>query len=191
MTNFLSIIVAAALVNNLILIQLVGVSSLFYSTKKLPQAIEFALFNFAVLFLASVVNISVYRFILLPLHLEFFRLVVFVATSALLTTLFLQVITKRLPFSTRQQGLLLFLTGGNSAVLGATLLSSTSVLSLGENIAYSFGAALGYSLMIVGFAALRIRLEFADVPAPFRGSSIQLITAGLVAISLLGFAGMT
>ena len=191
MTNYLSIIVAAALVNNLILIQLVGVSSLFYSTKKLPQAIEFALFNFAVLFLASVVNISVYRFILLPLHLEFFRLVVFVATSALLTTLFLHVITKRLPFSTRQQGLLLFLTGGNSAVLGATLLSSTSVLSLGENIAYSFGAALGYSLMIVGFAALRIRLEFADVPAPFRGSSIQLITAGLVAISLLGFAGMT
>ena len=191
MTNYLSIIVAAALVNNLILIQLFGVSSLFYSTKKLPQAIEFALFNFAVLFLASVVNISVYRFILLPLHLEFFRLVVFVATSALLTTLFLHVITKRLPFSTRQQGLLLFLTGGNSAVLGATLLSSTSVLSLGENIAYSFGAALGYSLMIVGFAALRIRLEFADVPAPFRGSSIQLITAGLVAISLLGFAGMT
>ena len=191
MTNYLSIIVAAALVNNLILIQLVGVSSLFYSTKKLPQAIEFALLNFAVLFLASVVNISVYRFILLPLHLEFFRLVVFVATSALLTTLFLHVITKRLPFSTRQQGLLLFLTGGNSAVLGATLLSSTSVLSLGENIAYSFGAALGYSLMIVGFAALRIRLEFADVPAPFRGSSIQLITAGLVAISLLGFAGMT
>jgi len=190
-TNFLSIIVAAALVNNLILIQLVGVSSLFYSTKKLPQAIEFALFNFAVLFLASVVNISVYRFILLPLHLEFFRLVVFVATSALLTTLFLHVITKRLPFSTRQQGLLLFLTGGNSAVLGATLLSSTSALSLGENISYSFGAALGYSLMIVGFAALRIRLEFADVPAPFRGSSIQLITAGLVAISLLGFAGMT
>jgi electron transport complex protein RnfA len=190
-TNFLSIIVAAALVNNLILIQLVGVSSLFYSTKKLPQAIEFALLNFAVLFLASVVNISVYRFILLPLHLEFFRLVVFVATSALLTTLFLHVITKRLPFSTRQQGLLLFLTGGNSAVLGATLLSSTSALSLGENISYSFGAALGYSLMIVGFAALRIRLEFADVPAPFRGSSIQLITAGLVAISLLGFAGMT
>ena len=191
MTNFLSIIVAAALVNNLILIQLVGVSSLFYSTKKLPQAIEFALLNFAVLFLASVVNISVYRFILLPFHLEFFRLVVFVATSALLTTLFLHLITKRLPFSTRQQGLLLFLTGGNSAVLGAALLSSTSVLSLGENIAYSFGAALGYSLMIVGFAALRIRLEFADIPAPFRGSSIQLITAGLVAISLLGFAGMT
>jgi electron transport complex protein RnfA len=190
-TNYLSIIVAAALVNNLILIQLFGVSSLFYSTKKLPQAIEFALFNFVVLFLSLIINLIIYRFFLIPFHLEFFRLVVFVATSALVTTLFLQVITKRYSFSIRQQGLLLFLTGGNSAVLGATLLSSTNVLSLHENIAHSFGAALGYSLMIVGFAALRIRLEFADVPAPFRGTSIQLITAGLVAISLLGFAGLT
>ena len=190
MTNYLTIIVAAALVNNLILIQLFGVSSLFYSTKKLPQAIEFALFNFVVLFLSLIINLIIYRFFLIPFHLEFFRLVVFVATSALLTTLFLQVITKRYFFSIRQQGLLLFLTGGNSAVLGATLLSSTGVLSLRENIAYSFGAALGYSLMIIGFAALRIRLEFADVPAPFRGASIQLITAGLVAISLLGFAGL-
>ena len=191
MTNYLSIIAAAALVNNLILIQLFGVSSLLNSTKRLPQAIEFALFNFVVLFLASVVNLFVYRFILIPFHLEFFRLVVFVATSALLTTLFLQVITRHCPFSRRQQHLLLFLTGGNSAVLAASLLSSISVLTLGESIAYSFGAALGYSLIIVGFAALRTRLEFADVPAPFRGSAIQLITAGLVTISLLGFAGLT
>lgn len=191
MTNYLDIIIAAALVNNLILIQLFGVSSLFYSTRKLPQAIEFALFNFVVLFLSSVVNLLVYRFILLPLNLEFFRLIVFAATSALLTTLFLQVITKRLPLSMRQHGLLLFLTGGNSAVLGTTLLSSSSALTLHENVIYSFGAALGYSLMIIGFAALRIRLEFADVPAPFRGGAIQLITAGLVAISLLGFAGLT
>jgi len=190
-TNYLSIIVAAALVNNLILIQLFGVSSLFYSTKRLPQAIEFALFNFVVLFLSCVVNLFFYRFVLLPLHLEFFRLIVFVATSALVTTLFLQAIAKSFPLSIRQQGLLLFLTGGNSAVLGATLLSSSSVLVLSENIAYSFGAALGYSLMIIGFAALRSRLEFADVPAPFRGGAIQLITAGLVAISLLGFAGLT
>ncbi|MBL4574336.1 MAG: electron transport complex subunit RsxA [Gammaproteobacteria bacterium] len=190
MTNYLSIIVAAALVNNLILIQLFGVSSLFYATKRLPQAIEFALFNFAVLFLSLVINLSIYRLILVPLHLEFFRLIVFVATSALLTTLFLHLITRHFPFSARQQGLLLFLIGGNSAVLGATLSSSTSVLGISESIAYSLGAALGYSLMIVGFAALRIRLELADVPAPFQGHAIQLITAGLVAISLLGFAGL-
>ena len=86
---------------------------------------------------------------------------------------------------------MLFLTGGNSAVLGATLLSSNSILGFSENIAQNFGAALGYSLMIVGFAAVRLRLESSNIPAPFRGSAIALITAGLVTISLLGFAGLT
>ena len=191
MTNYLSIIIAAALVNNLILIQLLGVSSLFYSTKRLPQAIEFALFNFVVLFAASITNLFLYRFVLIPLNIEFLRLVVFVGTSALLTTALLRIISARLPITARQQGLLLFLTGGNSAVLGATLLSSNSILGFSENIAQNFGAALGYSLMIVGFAAVRLRLESSDIPAPFRGSAIALITAGLVTISLLGFAGLT
>ena len=191
MTNYLSIIIAAALVNNLILIQLLGVSSLFYSTKRLPQAIEFALFNFVVLFAASITNLFLYRFVLIPLHIEFLRLVIFVGSSALLTTTLLRIISARLPITARQQGLLLFLTGGNSAVLGATLLSSNSILDFSENFAQNFGAALGYSLMIVGFAAVRLRLESADVPAPFRGSAIALITAGLVTISLLGFAGLT
>jgi len=190
-TNYLSIIIAAALVNNLILIQLLGVSSLFYSSKRLPQAIEFALFNFVVLFAASITNLFFYRFVLIPLHIEFLRLVIFVGSSALLTTTLLRIISARLPITARQQGLLLFLTGGNSAVLGATLLSSNSILDFSENIAQNFGAALGYSLMIVGFAAVRLRLESADVPAPFRGSAIALITAGLVTISLLGFAGLT
>ena len=191
MTNTLSIIIAAALVNNLILIQLLGVSSLFYSTKRFSQAIEFALFNFLVLFAASITNLFLYRFVLIPLHIEFLRLVIFVGTSALLTTALLGIISARLPITARQQGLLLFLTGGNSAVLGATLLSSNSILGFSENIAQNFGAALGYSLMIVGFAAVRLRLESSDIPAPFRGSAIALITAGLVTISLLGFAGLT
>ena len=191
MTNTLSIIIAAALVNNLILIQLLGVSSLFYSTKRFSQAIEFALFNFVVLFAASITNLFLYRFVLIPLHIEFLRLVIFVGTSALLTTALLGIISARLPITARQQGLLLFLTGGNSAVLGATLLSSNSILGFSENIAQNFGAALGYSLMIVGFAAVRLRLESSNIPAPFRGSAIALITAGLVTISLLGFAGLT
>ncbi len=191
MTNTLSIIIAAALVNNLILVQLLGVSSLFYATRRLSQAIEFALFNFAVLLLSSTANIMAYRYLLEPLQLEFLRLVLFVATSALITTSFLQLLAQRFPLTVRQQGLLIFLTGGNSAVLGASLLGTASVLTLGESIATSFGAALGFALIIIGFAAMRTRLEAADIPAPFRGSAIQLITAGLVTISLLGFAGLS
>lgn len=190
MTNSLSIIVAAALVNNLIFIQLLGVSSLFYATNRLAQAIEFAILNFVVIFLASTLNSFFFHFLLEPLHLEFLRLVLFVASGALVATALLQLLANTFPLSMRQQGLLVFLSGGNSAVLGSTLISTGSSLSFSESVASSLGTALGYSLVIIGFAALRIRLESADIPAPFRGSAIQLISAGLVAISLLGFAGL-
>lgn len=191
MTNTLSIIIAAALVNNVLLIQLLGVSSLFYGTRRLPQAIEFALFNFLVLFLCSLANSILYRYLLLPLNLEFLRLLLFVSISALFATWLLQRLRRHLPLSARQQGLLVFLAGGNSAVLGTTLLSTSSTLTTLELIAHSFGAALGYSLLIVGFAAMRARLQSADIPEPFQGSAIALVTAGLVTISLLGFAGLT
>ncbi len=191
MTNYLSIIVAAALVNNLVLVQLLGVSSLFYSTSRLQQSIEFALFNFLVLFLASTGNLLIFRFLLVPFGLEFLKLLSFVATSALLTTVLLNLLAARLPLTARQQGLALFLTGGNSAVLGTSLLSSNSIYTVSESIAFSFGAALGYSLLLVAFAALRIRLELADVPTPFRGTAIQLVSAGIVAMCLLGFAGIS
>ncbi len=189
MANYLSIIVAAALLNNLVLVQLLGVSSLFYSTSRLQQSIEFAVFNFVVLFLSSVLNLAAYRLLLAPLNLEFLRLLLFVTSSAVITKILLDLIAARLPLSARQQGLALFLTGGNSAVLGASLLNINNVLDIGESIAFSFGTAFGYSLLLISFAALRIRLSYADVPAPFRGTAIQLISAGIVAMCLLGFAG--
>ncbi len=189
MTNYLGIIVAAALVNNLVLVQLLGVSSLFYSTSRLQQSIEFALFNFLVLFLASVINLFVFRLVLVPLGLEFLKLLVFVSSSAVITTLCMHHLAAKFPLSLRQQRLAFFLIGGNSAVLGATLLSTASVLSIPEGIAFAFGSALGYSLLLIAFAALRLRLDCAAVPAPFRGTAIQLISAGIVAMCLLGFAG--
>lgn len=191
MTNTLSIIIAAALVNNVLLIQFLGVSSLFYGTRRLESAVQFALFNFLVLFLCSLANAFLYRYLLAPLHLEFLRLLTFVAVSALFATWLLRQLERQLPLSARQQGLLIFLSGGNSAVLGTTLLNINASHAVVDSIAFSFGAALGYSLLIVGFAALRSRIQSADIPQPFQGSAIALVTAGLVAIGLLGFAGLT
>lgn len=191
MTHTLSIIIAAALVNNVVLIQLFGVSSLFYASQRLTQAIEFALYNFLVLLFASMANLLIYRLVLLPLGIEFLRLIVFVMIAAAIGTTLLRLIAKHFPLSLRQQGLLIFLAGGNSAVLGSSLISSNSVLDLGEILAMSFGTALGFALVLVGFSALRIRLDSADIPQPFRGSAVLLISAGFVALSLLGFAGLS
>jgi len=189
--NYLSIIITAALVNNLVLVQLLGVSSLFYSTNHLQRSIEFALFNFIVLFLATAANLVLYQFLLAPLELELLKLLCFVASSAIISMFLLKQIDRKYPLLQRQQQLALFLTGGNSAILGATIINTGSSLSIPEGLAYGFGAALGYSLLIIAFAALRLRLESADVPAPFQGPAIQLITAGIIAISLLGFAGLS
>ena len=190
MTTYLSIIIAAALVNNVVLVQLLGVSSLFLSNSRLQNTIELATLNFIVLFSAAVINLLLFRFILLPLGLDFLKLLFFVAISSSITKLLLQWLKQRFPLSLRQQKLAFYLTGGNSAVIGVSLLNTVSHLSIPQSIAYSLGAALGFSLLLVAFAALRLRLDSAEVPAPFRGTAIQLISAGIVAMFLLGFAGL-
>ncbi|MBT3529374.1 MAG: electron transport complex subunit RsxA [Gammaproteobacteria bacterium] len=190
MTTYLGIIIGAALVNNVFLVQLLGVSSLFLSSNKLQNALELALLNFVVLFLAASINLAIFRLILNPLGLEFLRIICFVAVSSTLTILILESLKKKFPLSLRRQRLAFYLTSGNSAILGVSIINADSVLSLTHGVAYNFGAALGFALMIISFAALRLRLDTADIPTPFRGAAIQLISAGIVSMCLLGFAGL-
>lgn len=190
MTSYLGIIIGAALVNNIFLVQLLGVSSLFLSSNRLQNAIELALLNLLVLFLASTLNLLLFNWILEPLGLQFLSIICFVGISSSLTILILESIKRKLPISIRRQRLAFYLTSGNSAILGISLMNSNSLLSLPQSIAYNFGNALGFALMIVAFAALRLRLDCADIPAPFRGAAIQLISAGIVSMCLLGFAGL-
>jgi electron transport complex protein RnfA len=189
-TTYLGIIIGAALVNNVFLVQLLGVSSLFLSSNKLQNALELALLNFVVLFLAASINLAIFRLILNPLGLEFLRIICFVAVSSTLTILILESLKKKFPLSLRRQRLAFYLTSGNSAILGVSIINADSVLSLTHGVAYNFGAALGFALMIISFAALRLRLDTADIPTPFRGAAIQLISAGIVSMCLLGFAGL-
>jgi electron transport complex protein RnfA len=189
-TSYLGIIIGAALVNNIFLVQLLGVSSLFLSSNRLQNAIELALLNLLVLFLASTLNLLLFNWILEPLGLQFLSIICFVGISSSLTILILESIKRKLPISIRRQRLAFYLTSGNSAILGISLMNSNSLLSLPQSIAYNFGNALGFALMIVAFAALRLRLDCADIPAPFRGAAIQLISAGIVSMCLLGFAGL-
>lgn len=190
MTTYFSIIVAAALVNNVVLVQLLGVSSLFLAHSRLQNALELAALNFVVLFVAAVLNLLLFRFVLAPLSLDFLKLLFFVATSSAITHLLLTRLKKYFPLSMRQQRLAFYLTGGNSAVIGVSLINSTGTLGTLQSIAYSLGIAIGFALLLVAFAAMRLRLDNADVPAPFRGTSIQLVSAGIVAMFLLGFAGL-
>ena len=190
LSNLLSIIVAAALVNNVILVQFLGVSSLFAYSNRLQSALELAMLSFFVLLAASFTNLLLYRWVLHPLGLEVLKLVVFVTISSGLSTWLALIIERHYPLSMQRHRLAFALVGGNSAVLGVALLNSVSTSSIIEAFAYSLGAATGFAFVLIGFAALRQRLETADSPAAFRGFPINLISAGIVAMCLLGFAGL-
>ncbi len=190
MTQIFSIIVAAALVNNMVLIQSLGVSSLFAYSNRLRNAIELALVSFLVIFLASAINLILYRGLLAPLGLEYLALLCFVGVSSILTLLVLHSLEKYFPLSMRRQRLAFYLIAGNSSIIGLSLLNTASERSVVDCLAYSFGAAMGFALVLLAFTALRQRLDAADVPAPFRGAAIQLISAGIAAMCFLGFAGL-
>ena len=190
MTQIFSIIVAAALVNNMVLIQSLGVSSLFAYSNRLRNAIELALVSFLVIFLASAINLTLYRGLLAPLGLQYLALLCFVGVSSILTLLVLHSLEKYFPLSMRRQRLAFYLIAGNSSIIGLSLLNTASARSVVDCLAYSFGAAMGFALVLLAFTALRQRLDGADVPAPFRGAAIQLISAGIAAMCFLGFAGL-
>tara|TARA_B100001105_G_C22398146_1_gene447797 strand:- start:2703 stop:3278 length:576 start_codon:yes stop_codon:yes gene_type:complete len=189
-TQIFSIIVAAALVNNMVLIQSLGVSSLFAYSNRLRNAIELALVSFLVIFLASAINLILYRGLLAPLGLQYLALLCFAGVSSILTLLVLHNLEKYFPLSMRRQRLAFYLIAGNSSIIGLSLLNTASARSVVDCLAYSFGAAMGFALVLLAFTALRQRLDGADVPAPFRGAAIQLISAGIAAMCFLGFAGL-
>ena len=190
MTELIGIIVTAALVNNVALVQFLGVSSFFANTNRLQSAIELGILSFLVLFSASVCNLLLYRWLLAPLGLEILSLVSFVAVSTSIAFYLVRVIAKKFPLSFRRHELAIALVGGNSAVIGVSLMLSTSIMPVVAGLAYSLGAALGFALILICFAALRQRLAYADIPKAFQGAAIHFVSAAIVAMVLLGFAGL-
>ena len=190
MTEFFAIMLGAALVNNLVLVQFLGVSSFLRGSGQFNTAVLLALFSAPVMIGTMLLHHLLNQFVLQPFGLGFFALVGLVAISGLLTSALTQVTRQLFPKQARQQFMLLFMVGANSAVLGAALQVAERNLELREVLAMSVGSALGFSLILLAFAALRERLALLDTPAPFQGLAIELISAGLAAMALLGFTGV-
>ena len=190
MAEFLTILVGAALVNNLVLVQFLGVSSFFSNTDKVQNAANLGLLSAGVMLASSLLNFAIFRLILMPLGLQFLQLIVFLLISGCLTWVLLVLIKNRTSADFRRQGLSMFMVGGNSAVIGISLLINNGTMSFLQCLTYGIGSACGFVLVMVLFAALHERLETTDVPLPFRGLTIDLISASLVAMAFLGFAGI-
>ncbi len=190
MTEVLLILLATILVNNFVLVHFLGLCPLMGASRKLDTALGMGLATTFVLTLASVSSFALNKWILVPLNLEYLRLICFILIIAGLVQFTELFIRKSSPLLHSVLGLFLPLITTNCAVLGVALLSARKNESFLDAAFYGFGAALGFTLVLVLFSALRERLDNADVPLPFKGPAIALISAGFMSLAFMGFAGM-
>ena len=189
MAELALIVIAAALVNNIVLVQQLGVCPLFGTSARVETAVGTALVTGLVLTIASALTHVVEHYVLLPLDLPYLRLLAFVVVVALAVRGTDAIARRGSPLTTQLIGIQAPLLTANCAVLGVALLNSAASRSLVAAVLYGVGAALGFGLALVLFAGLRERLERTDVPTPFRGAAIAFVTAGILSLAFLGFAG--
>ena len=190
MTEYLLILVSTVLVNNFVLVQFLGLCPFMGVSNKLETTMGMSLATTFVLTLASVCSYLVYEYLLQPLDLVFLRTISFILVIAVVVQFTEMVVRKTSPLLHRVLGIFLPLITTNCAVLGVALLNIQRQNSFMESILYGFGAAAGFSLVLVLFSALRERIAAADVPMPFQGAAIGMITAGLMSLAFMGFTGM-
>ncbi len=185
------VLVSTVLVNNFVLVQFLGLCPFMGVSNKLATAMGMSLATTFVLTLSSILAYLTYYYILTPLNAEYLRTLSFILVIAVTVQFTEMFIRKASPLLHRILGVYLPLITSNCAVLGVALLSVKKELSsLYEAAIYGFGAACGFSLILVLFAGMRERIAIADVPEPFKGSSIAMITAGLMSLAFMGFSGL-
>jgi electron transport complex protein RnfA len=190
MTEYLLIIVGTVWVNNFVLSQFLGLCPFMGVSRKLETAMGMGLATTFVLTLSSVTSYLVHNYLLVPLDLEYLRTLSFILVIAAIVGFTEMAIRKTSPVLYNVLGIYLPLITSNCAVLGVALLNVQESHDFIESALYGMGAALGFTLVMVLFAAIRERLAAADIPAPFQGNAIGLITAGLMALAFMGFSGL-
>lgn len=190
MLELVAIAVGAALVNNFVLVRFLGLCPVIGAGRRLDAALGMSAATAVVLTAVSVLGYLLERLVLEPFDLQHLRILAFILVIAG-TVQLTEILVRRYSQILHQQlGIYLPLITTNCAVLGVALLNAGALRSLAASLAFGLGAGAGFCLVIVLFAAIRERLETADVPGPFRGPAIALITAGMLSLAFLGFAGL-
>ena len=190
MKEYALILVSTILVNNFVLVKFLGLCPFMGVSRKLETATGMGLATTFVLTLSSICSYLTNEYLLAPLGLEYLRTIAFILVIAVVVQFTEMVVHKTSPLLYQVLGIFLPLITTNCAVLGVALLNTQAQNSFTESALYGFGAAIGFSLVMVLFAALRERIAVAAVPLPFQGAAIALITAGLMSLAFMGFSGL-
>ena len=190
MTSYIFVVIGAVLVNNVVLVRILGLCPFMGVSKKLETAIGMGAATTFVLTLATGASYIIDHYLLMPFGLEYLRTLSFIVTIAAIVQMTEMVIAKTSPTLQQTLGIYLPLITTNCAVLGVPLLNVGMKHDLLESLLFGFGSSLGFTLALVLFAGIRERLDGADVPIAFKGTAIAMITAGFMSLAFMGFAGL-
>ena len=190
MVNCLLIAVAAALVNNVVLSQFLGLCPFIGVSKKTDTAAGMGAAVIFVILIASAVTYGLYYALLVPLGLEYLQTIVFILVIAALVQLVEMILKKFVKPLYQALGVYLPLITTNCAVLGVAISNIDNGYSFAESIACSLGTSVGFLISIVILAGIREKSENNNVPKPFQGTPMVLLAAGLMAIAFTGFTGV-
>jgi len=190
MGEFLLLMVSAILVNNILLLRFLGNCPFLGVSRKMDTATGMGAAVIFVMTLAGMITWLVYRYLLVPLSLEYLRTIAFILVIATLVQFVEMVIQKAAPPLYEALGIYLPLITTNCAVLGVAIINVDERYDLITAIFFSFASACGFALALVLMAGLRERFALVAIPKSFEGTAIGLVTAGLIALAFSGFAGL-
>jgi electron transport complex protein RnfA len=190
MVELLLILVSAVFVNNFVLARFLGICPFLGVSKKVETALGMGMAVIFVMTVASVVTWLIQYLILIPFGIEYLQTIAFILVIASLVQLVEMVVQKTSPVLYQSLGIFLPLITTNCAVIGIAVLNIQKSYSFIESVVFALGAGLGFTLAMVLFAGLRERTDLCPVPKSFQGTALALVTAGLLSLAFMGFAGL-
>jgi electron transport complex protein RnfA len=190
MVQNIVIFISAAIVNNFVLSYFLGICPFLGVSKKTSSAVSMGIAVTFVMVITAIVSSLINTYFLKPFGLEYLTNVSFILVIASLVQVVEMFIKKTSKPLYKALGIYLPLITTNCAILGLALFGVLREYTLGQNIFFALGAGVGFILALVIMSGIREELEFADVPAPFKGVPIALLTAGCLSLAFMGFAGL-
>lgn len=190
MLAYISIIITAIFVNNIVFAQFLGICPFLGVSKRISSAVGMGMAVTFVMAISTVVTYLLQMYVLVPLGITFLQTIVFILVIAALVQVLEIIMKKTMPVLYQALGVFLPLITTNCAVLGVAILVIQKNMTLAESLVYAVATALGFTLALIIFAGIREQLALARVPKAMKGTPIALITAGILAMAFMGFAGI-
>ncbi len=189
MKQLILLFINSIFINNFVLAKFLGLCPVFGVSKQFRSALGLGLATFFVLTISCIISYLIYFTILEPFSLQWLDVITFIFVIAAIVQIAEIIIKAKSPLLQRNLGIFLPLITTNCSVLGVALFNIREQHNLTETIVYGLGAASGFTLVLIAFSAIREQLQVADIPKNFQGSSIAMITMGLIALGFMGFSG--